>query len=91
MYNDGFIHDFLHSVTYLHCVNVKGNNNDRQNVGVLFVEICRTSLLLSRGFSLAVTLFCATQLRFFSRPCCTINEIRFKHNIYIQFNGLPQL
>jgi len=65
MYNDGFIHDFLHSVTYLHGVNVKGNNNDRQNVGALFVEICRSSLLLSRGFPFAVTLFCATQLGFF--------------------------
>jgi len=87
MYNDGFIHDFLHSVTYLHGVNVKGNNNDRQNVGALFVEICWSSLLLTLEFSLAVTLFCATQLVVFSRPCCTINEIGFKYN-NIQFSRL---
>jgi len=71
MYNDGFIHDFLHSVTYLYGVDVKGNNNDRQNVGSLFVEIYLSLLLLllsSRRFSFAVTLFHTTQIVFLIGP-----------------------
>jgi len=67
MYNDGFVHDFLHSVTYLYGVDIKGNNNDRQNVGALFVEIYLSLLLLlssSRGFSFSVTFFHTTQIVF---------------------------
>lgn len=71
MYNDGLVHDFLHSVTYLYGVDVKGNNNDRQNVGALFVEIYLSLLLLLlsyRGFSFAVTLFHSTQIVFSIGP-----------------------
>jgi len=71
MYNDGFVDDFLRSVTYLYGVDVKGNNNDRQNVGALFIEIYLSLLLLlllSRGFSFVVTLFHKTQIVFLIDP-----------------------
>lgn len=76
VYNDGLVHDFLHSVTYLYGVNVKGNNNDRQNVSALFVEMC-LSLFLSRGFSFAVTLFHVTHIPFLNDPDGTNEIIRF--------------
>jgi hypothetical protein len=71
MYNDGFDHDFLHSVTYLYGVDVKGNNNDRQNVSALFVEIILSLLLLlslSRGFLFVVILFHIVQKVFLIEP-----------------------
>jgi len=85
MYNDGFDHDFLHSVTYLYGVDVKGNNNDRQNVSALFVEIILSLLLLlssSRGFSFVVILLHIVQKVFLID--LPINFIRYLY--YLKFS-----